>query len=583
MLQCAVCGTSDKGTEAGLASLPSTSFAEYFPYFDTSEFEDDGGDSMMGAGNGGTFLSTPNALSIGGKMHIVSRLSKGLLFAMPHYKDDVHEMLNGLNNFLHSPWLRERLRKQCFGTGPLSAFAPLFLTWPWTLNQWRWFSLCPIVFELLNRKRALRAGWSLAALRFQGDPGAQNQDHEQEDGPSLETANKAVRSNYFWGWLSMAEVLILMLSHIEAWFMSCPCHHKSPNKTWSGRSMDFKKRLDIAFTSCPLGGRRLPQLAAGDFELFIQALTNMATIELTLGWTADLTAEERTMVTEDFEAGRKHMAFALAVFTAPYKQLPRMLGGLAHPDPLKCRGCFVTALQQWGVLTDVEQAAAHPVSKLFCHPESIVCQQALRWLDVSTELDNFPELFYHVSRLALIPMNEISIESKHAVIKQMLNRGPNVGAASLSLAQRFPPILARMDSEPEFLLELATTCSSVYHPINNIRLSGIAGHPDLIEALSSATYVNPHGNLTFALGSTMKYAKPVTIKRRLPCVCEPTFLILSYARAFSAHLHARACAHWHVSNNSLNSLRNKCVKQNVCVCGKSVCVCVCVAGTSCVP
>lgn len=282
ILKCSVSATSDKGTEAGIAGIPPTLFSSFFPYFsEQHSFDADNGDQNDAMPEfEDSELSTPFTLNFGGKLHIVSRLTKGLLSAMPCYSNELQDLLGALTKFLNAPWMLERLRNQCFD-GRLAPMAFLFDSFPWTLVNWRWFSFCPVVEELLQRKQALRAGWSLDKLRYRGEARRDGDDDDDADSPAagragqdagggvnIEDADKAVNSNLFWGWLQMAGVLVKVVTHVEGWFMSCPCHSRTVGATWSQRVRHFSERLNIDEGPCPMVGRRLPELACGEFDTF---------------------------------------------------------------------------------------------------------------------------------------------------------------------------------------------------------------------------------------------------------------------------------------------------------------------------
>lgn len=510
MLEYSLSGTSDKGTEAGIPYAPPTCFKDFFPYF-TDDFQDDTGLGDPGRQEDGNIkLSTPNCIAIAGKLHIISRLTKGLLQAMPHYTGKILRYLNELTKFLNQPWMMERLRHQCFGHHPLNAYASFFVSFPWTLVKWRWFSFVPVVRELLIRKNALRAGWSLERLTFQR-PEAEDRRgaHQHEDSANLDVVNEAVTSPLFWGWLEMASVLVDVVSHIEAWICSCPCHSKSVETSWTARAHAVGLG-QVPRASCPLLGRRMPEIAAGELQSIVDALLALAVADVSFSWSADLTAEYRGFISEDFEVARKHMVFSLQVFLAPYQRLPRVLAGVCHVDPLKSRQCLMSALQQWDALDEPAQAASHSVTKLFCS-EGVVRDQALEYLSrLDSDLSDFEELFVNAARLAMIPLVEITVEGKHALVQKELKRSPHSGAPSLSLLQRLPPIIRRIDEDPAYLDEVAAMCSRTYHPKKSSRELGIQGHPDIQKILESMTLVIPEAEerIEFAV-PTMKYAKQV--------------------------------------------------------------------------
>ena len=45
----------------------------------------------------------PNCIAIAGQLHIISRLTKGLLEAMPHYSEQIFRYLTEVTKFLNQP------------------------------------------------------------------------------------------------------------------------------------------------------------------------------------------------------------------------------------------------------------------------------------------------------------------------------------------------------------------------------------------------------------------------------------------------------------------------------------------------
>ena len=130
-----------------------------------------------------------------------------------------------------------------------------------------------------------------------------------------------------------------------------------------------------------------------------------------------------------------------------------MCGGM-HYDSVQSRLCLMRALQQWDALSDEEQAGAHPVTVHMCRPGGEVRAQLQVYLaEHAGEIDGYPLLCEQLSRLAFIPLVELSIERKHAMIKQELHHGPHSGPAALSLVHRYPALVQWLDKEPKNLEE----------------------------------------------------------------------------------------------------------------------------------
>lgn len=223
--------TTDRGVEKGMVNVPQVAFGAIFPYF-TSQDElgfdvDFGADSFQPARvsvpehvpavyntppliDANQTLSLQHVLDVGGAMHALSNISKGMLAAMPNYENHFYLNFNALVQFLHAPWQRDRFCQRCL-TGSLEPLRALFSSFPWTLVKWRWLSLTSVVPELLLRKHALRAGWSAPVM---GVRSSEEQTEENKDGyapMNLELVSAAITSDQFWAWLSMLSILTNIL------------------------------------------------------------------------------------------------------------------------------------------------------------------------------------------------------------------------------------------------------------------------------------------------------------------------------------------------------------------------------------
>ena len=129
-------------------------------------------------------------------------------------------------------------------------------------------------------------------------------------------------------------------------------------------------------------------------------------------------------------------------------------------------------------------------------------------MHVDSELSDFEDLFFNAVRLAMIPLVEITVEGKHALVQKELKRAPHAGAPSLSLLQRLPPFMRKLDADPGFIKEMAEICLGIYHPKNSACALGVQGHPDIQKVFAaSALHVADVGVIVDCSLPTMQFAK----------------------------------------------------------------------------
>lgn len=182
----------------------------------------------------------------------------------------------------------------------------------------------------------------------------QGQQQNKFKGPvDIAKCTECVHSNFFWSYIKMVNVLAEIGNHLYSWLQACPCHR-------GGARVELNK----SFGQCPMAGRLLPQLAAGDLERFAGDLFTTSQVEI-LRLTHGLQGNTVTRVLQDFEFGRQHMLAHIRVKGAYHADLPLLLAGLAHPDAEVARRLARGAVAAWAVMEPHERTAAHFVTKRF--------------------------------------------------------------------------------------------------------------------------------------------------------------------------------------------------------------------------
>ena len=500
--------TTDRGTEKGFVNVAGVDFATAFPHFLSNmplrDFQaddgagegpnpdvmqalaiaDDNGDIGLVSFEPGASLTLESALDVAGVQHALSNASKALLVAMPHYESDFWPLLNALSQWITKPWQRERFCQKCL-TGVLEPLRDLFQVFPWSLVKWRWLTLSALVPELLVRERALRDGWSLASMsgnfheRPDNDGGAVGEDQAAEGDHGPEAAvqwilvDQAINSSAFWAWLKMLHIITAILGFLEAWFFDCPCHSQEITVavllrvvSVSMGSLRHESGGRKSKDKCPFRRRRAAELASGDFLRMVDRLLSLSSEEVLLSVVPACGPESQAKIIQDFEAARAHLRFHLHVQFASWTSLPRVLAGMFHPLENQARNCAATALRQWEAYTPEQRQNAHSLSKLFCsrHDAGNLRRQVCEFIaGVSLTDDALADLLFHVARLGMIPLSEITVEGMHAKIHARLKKAPRAGMPTLSLESRWMEFLHALQ-QPQAFDWFSRVCSKIYHP-----------------------------------------------------------------------------------------------------------------------
>ena len=153
----------------------------------------------------------------------------------------------------------------------------------------------------------------------------------------------------------MLDLIFNVVRDVFAWVESCPCHHRFLHHK------HLSLRLRQLFLSCPLRGRRMPELSAGDFLRLIENKFEIAIGEALLLLSPSLTEEQRANLVNDFQLARAHLLFAFSLKTAALHELPLRLFVIAHHNRVVARHCLAFCMLSTGCL----------------HPRSMLCSRSL--------------------------------------------------------------------------------------------------------------------------------------------------------------------------------------------------------------
>ena len=260
---------------------------------------------------------------------------------------------------------------------------------------------------------------------------------------SVDKITAAIRSKWFWAFLTMTDVICSALVAMGHWSENCPCHSnfwKLSAKSRVGQRLEqerkfnklirqkvvrdeFGKLVDL-WSNCPGKGKRAVELACGAFQTFVEKLfvEGMAPVLLSC---QGLSEAEHQGIVRAFSEGKIFMLTALTLKLKYWTVLPWKLCGLLHWDHALAMECALQCLALYKQRPiDSEH---HRIAVEFLSP-------AGQWLNEVVQLSQGVRLFSlsvaFVSRclqLGLVPVAERIMESRHALVQNRLRLGKKGG------------------------------------------------------------------------------------------------------------------------------------------------------------
>ena len=262
----------------------------------------------------------------------------------------------------------------------------------------------------------LRMFWSKE--RYQAGSGGHQQDgdHHASKTVQAETVDAGIRSNLFWAYAAMIDIVAECLGHLSSVSEACPCHRGRIFMEGLGRHARrrvFQQRHGVP--SCPMATLNAPEFAAGDHLSIIQQLCQAALASV-LGHelVRCLVDAERQLVISDFDRARRHIVFNLTLKLNFWKQLPWALFALAHSVTAVARTCCRRALRKF---RDAPDATHHWVTRLLCDPRWPGFAAFSAFCEGEAAISESLLLLRMAARFRFAPVAERWIEGRHALTK----------------------------------------------------------------------------------------------------------------------------------------------------------------------
>lgn len=439
----------------------------------------------------------PNALTVAGMMHIVSNATQDMHVHMQHWPL-FWKQLKVLESFLRCKERRDLYIWTCLTHTSFSNRASMFQYFRGSLYEDRWGEVISFMRRLPGLLRVLAATWdnrrfaSGADLRGEVMPqqGAGAEGAGQSDAGSLpnfdpKDLTALLVDPVFFKYLDMCLLLDGIPEDIARWSGGCSCH-EALTAELSPHLVAKVMTLHYGVPSCPLAGKRAPELAASRVTDVVDELVrareaDLLLLRVTPGAPAP-TPADWSIVISDFARGRAYLSTVLQMKLQFWTSLPWLLCGLAHTDESAARRCACSALEAFQ--QDPRKEAHHRITWQWLQPGSMLSAALRKFANGSLRSSLPMEFRRAIAALRFVPVNETTIEEKHASIARRAKGQTNTGVVQVSLAGRMAALdrSLLMDAEASkdisARLLLHFTAARSLHNIP--RLLNLAEHPALL-------------------------------------------------------------------------------------------------------
>ena len=270
-------------------------------------------------------------------------------------------------------------------------------------------------------------------------------------------AYEYVRSSAHWGYGKMLLSVCGIICEMEKWAESCPCLGQADltlasGVSWYKRAVAFLRESGVtqhdawtaeaaSYKTCPMRGRRCPELAAGRIEELLNWHADLAHADITM-LAASLDAGDKGKLLTDWEKARQALADVLTAKFMNFKNNPYKRIGLAHHDESKAIECgqMSYSLAHSAVDAGSLRDDIHLLVSLCCIEPTILHEQFMLFIQRLRPLREMPELQSLRAKLKMIPSVERLIEAKHGRIKKGVLHATHHSGALVSLHLRMPEL-----------------------------------------------------------------------------------------------------------------------------------------------
>ena len=312
-------------------------------------------------------------------------------------------------------------------------------------------------------------------------PGGQPAGGLADAGQHARRCTSSFSDDKFWAYLMLIQIFSELLGRINNYCKGCICHKTSVCK-------EFDMQGDKH--SCPMRGRRVPEIAAGDLHRYVTTLCELDLARL-IQQTAPFNAEARQGVTRNFESCKRFLLAELQLRLTWFDTLPLKALTIGHHDEAKARAGLLISCAMYDRDVGRPGVQVHRFSeRLFGHGAASL-RAAVFDVITGAPFEDHPELLLLRAKARFASNIEIGIERDHAQLHRHILLASHHTEAYASLAMRKGEILDSFDENPERARTFAGILSDVRSPGTCLSALGLAAHP----VVSDSSSVSRDGKL----------------------------------------------------------------------------------------
>ena len=448
---------TDYGVESGIARMPPIPLEDILPHWHSGPepenqlneeaFLDNGepqhvpDDAFEGdAPPKQHLIDLSGSLEGPDMMHIIHNATNDLSTVAETYPDMLHK-LTLLFKLMSNKETKQQLLTNCFSQGDAHAFYSQIAAVSHTVHEKRWNTIANAIELATDLEVALRAGWDLDAfMRGKKPPNSRQEDPSLavDFGVNLQQVDEAMHSDFFWGSIKVFLEVARVQHEAVRFVTSCPCHYGLSR-------MGVDQAVLDKWDSCPMRGRRCPEICGGDFFAMLQDMMQAGSVSLEMQLPRSLSQEETLKLLRDFQLSRQMLLTTYVVKLSFWSQAPFAVVGIAHHDP---------AIRTKSLVTCLQSKSDHPKIQLLQKHEHVVrafLVAGCLWDDA----DAYNFLKELAAEVRLFFSTAWRVEGQHAKTRRAVDHAPCRSAAFVSFLHRKLEFAAHLRAHPEAAVEVA--------------------------------------------------------------------------------------------------------------------------------
>ena len=274
---------------------------------------------------------------------------------------------------------------------------------------------------------------------------------EDQENLNLDVLTTAIRSPWWWGYAHMLSSLHQWTADLESWVESCPCHQflrpmrdpilmgrtllgDAARTVEEGRAACGLTRgpaTDGTSFSCPMRGKRAPELASGAITERMEQCNQSTLSDLLVRLPESLSLTEVASMTDDFNLGTSHMMGETSLKMRHWSLLPWSLAATAHWSEDVARNSVEKSLKMFDDVGPTRELH-HRISWYWLHPGSQVRAELEAFRDGAAR-ETLPLFSKLAAEMYFVPVAERCQEGQHSLVHRSVGdrktSGPYVSLA----------------------------------------------------------------------------------------------------------------------------------------------------------